>query len=98
VDKLERYGLQTFEGAAVGAPLIEGCVGWLECRLIDEPELRRRHDLFLAEVVAAGADSRAFDGEKWEFQLDELRTIHHLSGAQFFETGTRLAAEGRPSN
>ena len=37
LDKLATYGLKTAPGSVVGAPLIEGCVGWLECRVISEP-------------------------------------------------------------
>jgi flavin reductase (DIM6/NTAB) family NADH-FMN oxidoreductase RutF len=31
-DKFARYGLASFAGSVVGAPLLEGCVAWLECR------------------------------------------------------------------
>ena len=44
----------------VGAPLIEGCLAWLECRVLPDVENQRRHDLFIAEVVAAQADARVF--------------------------------------
>lgn len=53
-------------------------------------------DLFLAEVVAAQADERVFsqnkDGQfRWHFEgRDELRTLHHIAGGQFFVAGDSL--------
>ena len=37
----------------VGAPRIAGCLAWLECRVLPDVENQRRHDLFIAEVIAA---------------------------------------------
>ena len=53
VDKLTRYGISTFSGAALALPCIEGCVAWLECRLISEPEPQDKYDTFFGEVVSA---------------------------------------------
>ena len=44
-------------GAALDAPLIDGCLAWLECRVIPEPHIQRTYDLFLGEVLAASADA-----------------------------------------
>ena len=54
-DKFAAYGLQTFKGEHTEAPLLEGCVAWLECRLLPEPHNQQTYDLFLGEVVAAYA-------------------------------------------
>jgi flavin reductase (DIM6/NTAB) family NADH-FMN oxidoreductase RutF len=96
VDKFERYGLGAFAGRATGAPLVEGCVGWLECRLLREPHIEQAYDLFLAEVVAAQADSRVFQGGRWSFapEHEALRTIHHVAGGAFFSVGPML--QGKP--
>lgn len=59
-DKFSAYGLATFAGQACAAPLLEGCVAWLECRLLPEPHNHQQYDLFLGEVIAAQADSRVF--------------------------------------
>jgi len=45
------HGIPTREGAA-GAPLLEGALGWVECRLAWEQEAGD-HTLFVGEVVAA---------------------------------------------
>jgi len=87
-DKFARYGLQSFPGEVVDAPLLEGCVAWLECRLIPEPHNQERYDLFLGEVVAAYADERVFKDGHWDFSgHDELRTLHHIAGGHFLVIG-----------
>jgi flavin reductase len=45
------HGVATREGAA-GAPLLDGALGWLECRVAREHEAGD-HTLFVGEVVAA---------------------------------------------
>lgn len=59
-DKFDAYGLETFKGEKIDAPMLEGCVAWLECRLLAEPHNQEQYDLFLAEVISAQADSRVF--------------------------------------
>ena len=71
----------------VGAPLIAGCLAWLECRVIPEPHIQQTYDLFLGEVVAAWADPRAFSNNRWHFPSDDRRSIHYISGGSFFATG-----------
>jgi flavin reductase len=44
------HGIATREGAA-GAPLLEGSLGWLECRTVSE-HAAGDHTLFVAEVLA----------------------------------------------
>lgn len=88
-DKLSAYGIETFDGALTGVPLIEGCVGWLECRVIPWPQVQAAHDLFLGEVVAAYADDRVFANGRWRFDQadDGLRTLHHLGHGAFLVPG-----------
>jgi flavin reductase (DIM6/NTAB) family NADH-FMN oxidoreductase RutF len=95
LDKFATYGIKTAPGSVVGAPLVEGCVGWLECRVIPEPSNHQRYDLFVAEVVAAWADDEVFVDGDWRFTRDEHRTIHHLSRGAFFTTGQRIQARRR---
>ncbi len=88
-DKFEALSIATFAGEQVRAPLIDGCVAWLECRVIPEPHNENRHDLFIGEVVAAQADSRVFSSGRWHFDGADaaLRTLHHVAGGTFFATG-----------
>jgi flavin reductase (DIM6/NTAB) family NADH-FMN oxidoreductase RutF len=94
-DKFRRYGLASFAGSVVDAPLLDGCVAWLECRWLPEPHNQQRHDLFIGEVLAASADDRVFSGGRWHFSAghDGLRTLHHLSGGAFIVAGETLQAK-----
>ena len=86
-DKFAEYGLSTFAGEKIAAPLLDGCVGWLECRVIKEPHIQQRYDLFIGEIVAAWADPRAFKNGHWLFEPGSARSIHYIAGGNFFETG-----------
>lgn len=87
VDKFATHGIAVAAGAVVQAPLVEGCLGWLECRLIPEPHIQQAYDLFLGEVVAAWADPAVFDGAHWTMAARGKRSIHYVAGGHFFETG-----------
>lgn len=98
-DKFQAYDLQTFAGEQLAVPMLEGCVAWLECKLLPEPHNHQQYDLFLAEVIAAQADERVFSDGRWHFEgHDELRTLHHVAGGHFLTigepvTGRQLDAE-----
>lgn len=92
-DKFALYGFETFPAKKIDAPLLKGCVAWLECKIIPEPHNQHVYDLFIAEVVAAYADERVFSDGHWHFEgHDDLRTIHHIVGGAFFATGSAIQA------
>jgi flavin reductase (DIM6/NTAB) family NADH-FMN oxidoreductase RutF len=83
-DKFAAFDIPTFAASKIDAPLVEGCVAWLECKVIPEPHIQNTYDLFLGEVVAAWADERVFSNGRWHFEgHDALRTIHHVAGGAF---------------
>jgi flavin reductase (DIM6/NTAB) family NADH-FMN oxidoreductase RutF len=88
-DKFARYGLATSAAGTVQAPLLDGCVAWLECRLLPEPAVQQQYDLFLGEVLAAWADARVFSAGRWHFSDEHpgLRTLHHVAGGAFVVAG-----------
>lgn len=98
LDKFEACGLQAAypsQGSDdIGAqqpPFVDGCLAWLQCRLLPEREVAARHDLFLAEVTAAWADPVAFSDGRWHLPEDESqRSIHHVAGGAFFVTGAPI--------
>lgn len=90
-DKFAFSGLTPFPAQFIGAPLIEDCVAWLECRVLPRPDNEKRHDLFLAEVVAAQADDRVFREGHWQFVDAALRTLHYYGGGHFAVTGPTLS-------
>jgi len=94
IDKFAAYGLQTFSGEHTQAPMLDGCVAWLECRLLPEPHIQQTYDLFLAEVVAAQADERVFSEGHWHFEgQDALRTLHHVAGGNFLMIGEAVVGK-----
>lgn len=86
-DKFARCGLAALPGRTLAAPLVAGCVGWLECKLIVEPHNQQAYDLFIGEVVGAWADPAVFSDGRWNFPDADRRTIHYRAGGHFFATG-----------
>ena len=97
-NKFAAFDLPTFAASKIAAPLVTGCVAWLECKLIAEPHIQNTYDLFLGEVVAAHADERVFSDGRWHFEgpngenYDDLRTIHHVAGGNFMAIGEAFKA------
>lgn len=91
-DKFARLQIATEAGSVVAAPLVAGCAAWLECRVVPEPAIQERYDLFVLECVAAWADGELFQKGEWRFLPGGLRTIHHSKGGVFHATGERIAA------
>jgi flavin reductase (DIM6/NTAB) family NADH-FMN oxidoreductase RutF len=87
IDKFQKVGAGGTAASVVGAPLIEGCLAWLECRVIPEPHIENTYDLFLGQVVAAWADPEVFSGGRWHFPDQQRRSIHYQAGGNFFATG-----------
>lgn len=92
--KLAQHGITTFAASQIAAPLVQGCVAWLECRVLSEPHNQGQYDLFIAEVVAAWADERVFSDGRWHFDAapETLRTLHYVAGGQFYATGASVQA------
>lgn len=95
-DKFARFGLATLPAARIEAPLLAGCVGWLECRVIPEAHNQRCYDLFLGEVVAAWADPEVFGDGRWHFDAAPAakRTLHYVAGGAFYATGEGFEVSG----
>lgn len=91
-DKLARLGVATTPAVHVGAPFVEGCVAWLECRLRAEPAIEAAYAMYVADVVAAWACDLAFAQGRWLLADPALRTIHHQTRGEFFAQGERLVA------
>jgi len=89
-DKFAAPDLQSTPGPATGAPLVDGCIAWLECRRLPEPHNEQAYDLFLGEVVAAWADPRVFRDGRWDFEgaPDGLRSLHHVAGGHYLAIGS----------
>ena len=93
VDKFASLSLKTSSASIVGAPLLEDCAAWLECKVVPEAHMQERYDLFVADVLAAWADDASFVDGVWRFPRDEDRTLHHLSSGVFITSGDIVKAK-----
>jgi flavin reductase (DIM6/NTAB) family NADH-FMN oxidoreductase RutF len=94
IRKISEMGVSTFASEQIAAPLIAGCAGWLECKLLPEPAMQEKYDLFFGEVVAAWADPRVFIENRWQFDDDKhpgMRTIHHIAAGHYFVAGAQVS-------
>ncbi|SBW13006.1 Flavin reductase domain protein FMN-binding [uncultured Alphaproteobacteria bacterium] len=88
-DKLASCGVDLFRAPDCDLPLVAGCSAWLACRVISEPHNQQTYDLFIGEVTAAWADSRAFADGRWRFESADpaWRSLHHVAGGHFYAIG-----------
>lgn len=96
VNKLELAKLGTFRASKVDAPLIEGCVAWIECG-VDDSFRFGDHTLFICRVLVVQAEPEAFD-ETWTLGDADYRPLHYLGGDQYATLGARLTAQLRTSD
>lgn len=88
-DKLAHSGVKLFRFDGYDLPFVEGCTGWLACKVIPEIHNQNTYDLFIGEVTAAWSDTRAFKDGHWHFENADpsLRSIHHVAGGNFYAIG-----------
>ena len=91
-DKLHKHGVPLFQLPGCDVPVVQGCVGWLACKLVPEAHNQQVYDLFIGEVIAAWADQRVFSQGRWHFDAAprELRTLHHVAGGHYLLPGESL--------
>lgn len=80
-NKLALAGLTVQPAKKVSVPIIEQCIGHLECKLIDFVKAGECN-VYIAEVVAAYADEELLRNEIWSEKANVL--LH--SGDKFFTT------------
>jgi flavin reductase (DIM6/NTAB) family NADH-FMN oxidoreductase RutF len=90
LDKLELTRLPTIRARKVDAPLLEGCVGWIECGVHDAYSIGD-HTLFIGKVVAASAEKDAFD-DAWLLTDADEKPLHYLGVNYYAVLGDRLEA------
>lgn len=91
-EKLRNAGVELVELPEYALPFVAGCSAWLACRLIPEPAIQGRYDLFIGEVVAAWADERVFRDGHWLFETADptLRSLHYIAGGHFYTIGDAI--------
>jgi flavin reductase (DIM6/NTAB) family NADH-FMN oxidoreductase RutF len=91
LDKLDISKLPTFRARKIEAPLLEGCVGFIECGLEDALRIGD-HTLFIGRVVAVTADEEAFN-ETWLLRDEDEKPLHYLGGPLYATLGAQLQAQ-----
>lgn len=80
-DKFKICKLTTLKAQKVDVPLIEECIGNIECKLYSYHKAGD-HTIFVGEVVAASVREGIFD-DYLKVDLDQVKTLHHLGGKVF---------------
>ncbi len=81
IDKFEATQLETFSPTHITAPLIEGCVAWVECELQQVLPVGD-HLLFVGLPVTVQVEPVAFD-QGWTVGPEELRPLHFLGANHY---------------
>ncbi len=89
-DKFELTRLPTFRARRVEAPLLEGCVAYIECG-VEDALIMGDHTLFVGKVVAAQVEKEAFE-ETWLLADPELKPLHYLGLNYYAVLSERLEA------
>jgi flavin reductase (DIM6/NTAB) family NADH-FMN oxidoreductase RutF len=93
VTKLELTKLPTFAATKIEVPLIEGCVAWIECSLVDTFPIGD-HTLFVGQVLAVQAEEESFE-ETWKLGDNAYKPLHYLGLDRYAILGETLQAELR---
>jgi flavin reductase (DIM6/NTAB) family NADH-FMN oxidoreductase RutF len=96
VQKLDLAKLGTFRASKIEAPLIEGCVAWIECG-VDDSFRFGDHTFFIGRVLVVQVEPEAFE-ETWALGDPAYRPLHYLGGDKYATLGQRLTAELRTSD
>jgi len=78
-DKFKETGLTPLPGKKVKPPLIQECVGHLECKLHSQ-FTAGDHTIFVGEIVNARVDNGTFTDS---YDLRKTRMIFHLGGDKY---------------
>lgn len=81
VDKLSATCFTSEDSVSISSARISEAIAVLECRFI-EPELADKHNLLVGEVLHAEAEEKNFT-DRWSFDGDGPKTLHHLGGKVF---------------
>ncbi|MBI5946705.1 MAG: flavin reductase family protein [Chloroflexi bacterium] len=89
-NKLEASGLELFSGQRIEAPLIEGCLAWIECGLHDVVKIGD-HTLFVGRVVRVQALDEAY-AQAWKLEERRYSPLAYIGGTKYAVIGDPLEA------
>lgn len=86
-DKFEKFSINYRLGNSVTAPLIDGCLAWLECKIIPDLALSK-YDMIACEVIKAQAQDFYFKDNNIVVSSELNQScIHHAGEANFYSMG-----------
>jgi flavin reductase (DIM6/NTAB) family NADH-FMN oxidoreductase RutF len=91
MNKLEAAGLELFDASRVSAPLIDGCLAWIECGLHDVIRIGD-HTLFVGSVIKVQALEEAYAGN-WKLETRDYSPLTFLGADRYAVIGDPLKAE-----
>jgi len=89
MDKFDQTGLTPLKAHLIRSPLIEECIGHIECQLYNRQTVGD-HNLFIGGVVSASVDEDKFDGYL-KADMEGAKTLHHLGGNFFLSSGKLIS-------
>lgn len=89
-NKIEASGLETFSPLAIDAPLLEGCLAWIECTVQDVIRTGD-HTLFVGNVVKVQADDEAY-AQQWLLNDRDHSPLTFIGGTRYAVIGDPMDA------
>jgi len=89
-NKLEAAGLELFNGMSIDAPLIDGCLAWIECGLEDVVRFGD-HSLFVGKVLRVQALEDAY-AQHWLLKERQYSPLTYIGGTRYAVVGDPIDA------
>lgn len=89
-NKLEAAGLTLFNALRISAPLIDGCLAWIECGVHDVIRIGD-HTLFVGRVTGVQALDEAYAGS-WLLAERQYSPLTYIGGTKYAVVGDPLEA------
>ncbi len=89
-NKLEAAGLELFSAQRIEAPLIEGCLAWIECGLHDVIQIGD-HSLLVGRVIRVQALDEAY-ARNWLLAERKYSPLTYIGGTKYAVIGELLEA------
>ena len=91
IDKFKESNLSIVNSKEVTPPLIEECIGHLECR-VKQSIPAGDHTLFVGDVLKSWVEEEYFD-QIWQLCISGGEALHHLGGNAFTVSSSILYHE-----
>lgn len=87
-NKIEAARLTVFPALRVDAPLVDGCLAWVECG-VERVERVGDHELFVGRVLRVQALDEAY-AQTWKLESSEYSPLVYLGGNRYGVLGSPM--------